>query len=360
MALFEKKVQPDFVEMISTVLRKTEPDRVHHIEIYLDNDIIEKVGKRFQLLDDLDRSDPWYTLKRDIRVHQFLGYDSFRVNVPGYDFPLDWHQTDKSTSMEGEDLEGRPWVEEHAGPIQTWEDFEKYPWPEIKNLDTRPLEWLDKNLPDGMKVHELTVHVFEQLSWGFGYETLCYKLFDEPDLVQAVTDRIGEIYLEHVKVLCQFDCIGYIWASDDMGFKSQPLLSPDKIRQLILPWHKKAVDISHENGKPYFLHACGNLESFMDDLIDDVGIDAKHSFEDEIMPITEVKQKYGDRVGILGGIDMDFLCRAKPDQIRQRTRKTLEVCLPGGGYCLGTGNSVADYLPLENYLAMMDEGRLFL
>ena len=56
---------------------------------------------------------------------------------------------------------------------------------------------------------------------------------------------------------------------------------------------------------------------------------------------------------------MDFLCRASGEQVRQRVRDTLESCLPGGGYCLGTGNSVANYIPLDNYLAMLDEGRKF-
>ena len=37
----------------------------------------------------------------------------------------------------------------------------------------------------------------------------------------------------------------------------------------------------------------------------------------------------------------------------------LDVMMPGGGYCLGTGNSVANYIPLDNYLAMVDEGRLY-
>jgi len=63
--------------------------------------------------------------------------------------------------------------------------------------------------------------------------------------------------------------------------------------------------------------------------------------------------------GLLGGIDVDFLCRADEGQIRQRVRETLDACLPGGGYCLGTGNSVANYISLNNFLAMMDEGRRY-
>ena len=97
----------------------------------------------------------------------------------------------------------------------------------------------------------------------------------------------------------------------------------------------------------------------MEDLIEDVGIDARHSFEDAIETVEEANEKYGGRIALLGGIDVDFLCRANEEQIRRRVRHTLERCNPGGGYCLGTGNSVANYIPLDNYLAMMDEGRRF-
>jgi uroporphyrinogen decarboxylase len=98
----------------------------------------------------------------------------------------------------------------------------------------------------------------------------------------------------------------------------------------------------------------------MPDLINTVGIDARHSFEDTILPVTEAKRLYGDRLAILGGIDVDFLCRADEQSIRQRVRRTLEACMPGGGYCLGTGNTVANYIPVDNYLVMLDEGRRFM
>jgi uroporphyrinogen decarboxylase len=97
----------------------------------------------------------------------------------------------------------------------------------------------------------------------------------------------------------------------------------------------------------------------MEDLIEDVSIDAIHSFEDTIESVISAKEQYGDRIALLGGIDVDFLCRATVEQIRQRVRDTLEKCMPGGGYCLGTGNSVANYIPVDHYLAMLDEGRRY-
>ena len=116
---------------------------------------------------------------------------------------------------------------------------------------------------------------------------------------------------------------------------------------------------SHRAGLPYLLHSCGKLNEIMDELIDDVRIDARHSFEDTIEDVRDAKRSHGSRLAMLGGIDLDFLCRSDEASIRRRVRDTLDVCQPGGGYCLGTGNSVANYVPLDNYLIMLDEGRRY-
>ncbi len=59
---------------------------------------------------------------------------------------------------------------------------------------------------------------------------------------------------------------------------------------------------------------------------------------------------------LLGGVDMDVLARGSEDQVRAYTRRCIEGCAPGGGYALGSGNTVANYIPVANYLAMLDEG----
>ncbi len=162
-----------------------------------------------------------------------------------------------------------------------------------------------------------------------------------------------------IQRMLEFDRVKIIWGSDDMGFKTGTLISPDDLREFVLPGHKVMAQMAHETGRPYLLHSCGNLTAIMDDLIEDVGIDALHSFEDTIISIISIKEQYGDRIAVLGGIDVDFMCRASEHEVRKRVRHTLTKCMSGGGYCLGTGNSVANYIPLHNYLAMLDEGRKF-
>jgi uroporphyrinogen decarboxylase len=192
-----------------------------------------------------------------------------------------------------------------------------------------------------------------------GYESLCYALYDQRDLVRAISDRLLVMYRQIVERILVYERVKLVWGSDDMGFKTGTLISPDDLREFALPSHKVIAEMCHAAGRPYLLHSCGNLKTIMEDLIADVGIDAKHSFEDVIEGVIEAKREYGDRIALLGGIDVDFLCRADKEQIRERVRSTLASCMPGGGYCLGTGNSVANYIPIDNYLAMLDEGRRF-
>ena len=53
---------------------------------------------------------------------------------------------------------------------------------------------------------------------------------------------------------------------------------------------------------------------------------------------------------------VDMICRGNEDEIRRYTRQKIEVCFADGYYALGTGNSLTDYMPVENYLIVQDEG----
>jgi len=360
MKLLKNKIQPDIDKLLDVIRRRSMPKRVHHIELDMDEEIKRQLCARFDLAEDTEPDSYIDKLKRDIRLYAFLGYDAFRFNLgTEYVFSLSRLGAADTTEISAQSRSRRDWADEHTGPIRSWQDFESFKWPKVSDIDFAPLEWLEKNLPQNMGCYDLTANILEMTTWLLGYETLCYKIFDEPDLVDAIFQKVGNFFVDFTRTLCDFSCICLIWGSDDMGFRTSTLVSHKILREKVLPWHKRCAQIAHEHNRPYLLHCCGNLGEIMDDLIDDVGIDAKHSFEDTIMPVTEAKKKYGSRLTLLGGIDMDFLCRSDQKAIRKRVRDTLAVCMPGGGYCLGTGNTVANYVPVDNYLAMLDEGRRF-
>ena len=125
------------------------------------------------------------------------------------------------------------------------------------------------------------------------------------------------------------------------------------LRRWIFPWHKKMVDAIHKAGKPAILHSCGQLKDVMNDIILDMKYDAKHSFEDQITPVEQAFDLWGERIAILGGIDMDFLARSSPEEITKRSKAILKKGFAQGGYALGSGNSIPEYIPDENYIAMI-------
>lgn len=93
----------------------------------------------------------------------------------------------------------------------------------------------------------------------------------------------------------------------------------------------------------------------MEDLIADVKIDGKHSFQDNVVPIWEYKKRWGDRIALLGGIDVHKLATLGTDDLRRHVRKVIDLCAPGGRFAVGAGNSIPSYVSVENYLTMMDE-----
>jgi len=352
----ERPHRPNWQGLVDTILYKGTPDRVYHIELYQDLEIREAIAERYDLAKGLDLNDPWFEQKKYIAVQRFCGFDYVVSGMVDLPMPLYSAKTKDTAALARKG--GRSYQDEHIGPITTFEEFEKYPWPDPRTPSaTRMLEWYEENLPDDMCIiGGLTGHFAELLCWLMGYETLCYALFDNRALVQTIADRLLAFHRVEVERMLRFDRVKLIWGSDDMGFKTGLLFGPEDMRKFVLSGHKRLAEMAHAAGRPYLLHSCGNLSDIVDDLIDDVKIDAKHSFEDTIEDVRELKRTYGSRIALLGGIDLDFLCRSTEEAIRQRVRQTLDVCQAGGGYCLGTGNSVANYIPLDSYLAMVDEG----
>lgn len=360
---FACEVRPDADAFLRCIRRQGQPARVHVIELYLDPEVQAEIGRRYGVLDGLSGDDPHFELKKQVRLQRLLGYDYVRCGPDGLEMPMRINKAEDAAVLGH--AGGRSFEDEHQGPITTWVELEVYPWPDLRKASTEALEYYQQKLPEDMCIVGSSGYAsgigfgrfFKSLSSLMGYETLCYALYEQRDLVAAIVKKLIELYRGVLETMLQFDRVKVILANDDMGFKTGPLVSPDDLREFILPAHKLMAEISHRAGRPYVLHSCGNLGLIMDDLINDVGIDAKHSYEDVILPVTEAKRLYGDRIAVLGGIDMDFIARRPEAEVRKRVRQTLDVCMPGGGYCLGTGNTVANYIPVDNYLAMLDEGR---
>jgi uroporphyrinogen decarboxylase len=264
-------------------------------------------------------------------------------------------QVAANTSREVKDGK-RGWLNDNRGPIMSWDDFERYPWPTgIKAINAMS-RTMAKRVPDGMKVMVIPGGVFEWTTWLMGLVPFSYLLADEPELVDAVIAKVAGLIYRVVEDIMTEPNVGGVFMGDDLGFYSGTFVSPKVLREKFLPRIKQIVELTHAAGGVFVLHTCGNMYAVMDDLVA-MGVDAKHSYEDKIMPVEKVYERWGDRIGIIGGVDMDLLAKGSEGEVRKRTREILDRCASKGRYVLGTGNSVANYVPLRNYSAMLDEGR---
>ncbi len=250
------------------------------------------------------------------------------------------------------------------GPIQTREDFEKYPWEKVVEIFWRTytphLEAIRKTMPAGMKAYGGCGYgIFESSEDLVGFENLAVMQYLDPDLFADLFIRIGDLYVElWSEMLRRYgDLFVFCRMGDDLGFKSSTLLEPDTIRNHILPQYKRVIDTVHGAGKKFLLHSCGCIFDVMEDIIA-LGIDAKHSNEDAIAPFERWIELYGDRIGLFGGIDVNILCLNSYDEVKREVfEKGMMYRSMARGFGLGSGNSIAGYIPVEGFLGMVDAAK---
>lgn len=334
-----RKYEPDFSQLLK-VLHREKPDRPVLFEYFTNGPLNEYLaGRKAANPDNLEE-----VITITIDAFTNAGYDY--VTIParfygGLKFTTAAHDQ-KSTVSQND-----------ASLISDRATFESYPWPDPEKGDFDTFNRYAPLLKKNMKfITPGPGGVLENVIDLVGFERLCYMLYEDEQLVQDIFDAVGSRLLRFYEIVSNLEPVGALIVNDDWGFKTQTMLDPASMHRYLFPWHKKIVEAIHSNDKPAILHSCGNLESIMDFLIDDLRYDAKHSWEDIICPVEKGWQRWGDRIAILGGIDMDFLVRATPEQIHHRAEELLKLT-GSKGYALGSGNSIPAFVPVENYLAMI-------
>lgn len=332
------KAEPDFNNLLS-VLRGGRPARPTLFEFFL-NDELHKALAPEQAARMADHPLGYDYLR--FMAFRNAGYDYAVAHVPRFGFPAGEHgQMQTRSQNEGFVITDRA-------------SFDAYAWQDPDKADYSTFDKLESILPKGMKLGIAgPCGVLENVTFLLGYENMCYLIADDPILAEDVFEAVGSRLVRMYRRAVQYNSVGFIIGNDDWGFKSQPMLPPDAMRRLVFPWHRQIVEAAHAAGKPAILHSCGNLSSVMDDVIDTLGYDGKHSYEDAIQPVEQAYEQYGSRIGIMGGLDVDFLCRSTPEAVYERAKAMLARTADRGRYALGSGNSIPHYIPRDSYLAMI-------
>jgi uroporphyrinogen decarboxylase len=343
-------VCPDFERLRRTV-RREPTDRVPLFELLVEFEI----QSRF-----LGRPVTYENLAAQVEFWTKAGYDYIPL-VAGMMRPGKVTE-DSSISRtlraalekEGVDTsDDRSWNLEYTPFILDRRRFDRFPWAQAAAVDISQFHAVQPLLPEGMKVVAVSGKIFT-LSWMLmGFENFAESLLADPELAADVVQRVAEIQLQALDQILALPHVAAVCAVDDMAYSQGPIISPSLLRKYILPWYRQVAARCHASGRLFFLHSDGDLTALMDDLID-LGLDALHPIDPTAMDIVEVKRRWGNRLCLFGNVDLELLRSGSPEEVRAKARDLLRLLAPGGGYGIGSGNSVPAWARLENYNAMRE------
>jgi uroporphyrinogen decarboxylase len=213
---------------------------------------------------------------------------------------------------------------------------------------------MSRCLPPDMKLIVQLGYLFMGAWQIMGFENFCLQLADDPPFVQAVIDRLGACQLAVLENLLQYDCVGAIWMPDDLCYNSGPVVAPRHYRQYVYPWYVRLIERCHQAQRPIGLHSDGDLTRLLPELVE-CGFDALHPLEPPLNDIVEVKKHWGHRIAVCGNVDLKTtLAGGTPEAVEAEVRYKAEQLAPGGGWLVGSSNSIPDFVPIENYRALLE------
>lgn len=351
------KPGPDFTRFYTALVRQGEPDRVPLAEASVDYDVkCAFLGRRIQGI--ADEVEFWYQAGYDFVPIQ-AGFRE--VFWPHYLSKKRGEKVQQMTRrMQGdytvyeEGTRERAWAPEDKGLVTTWEEFQAFPWPKPQDFDYSPIQELKAHLPTGMKAVVYMGYIYTSVWWLMGFETFCFALKENPALVEAIQEKVKEIQSQALEIVLGFDHVAALWHPDDIAYSEALIISPSYLRKYVFPWYKWAADLCSQRGLPSIYHSDGKLDEVIPDLIA-CGFSALHPIEPKAMDIAELKRRYGKDLCLIGNIDLGYtLTRGTPAEVEEEVRQRIKEVGPGGGYCVGSSNSVTSYVPLANFNAMRE------
>ena len=335
---------PNF-DRILAALNGEQPDRVPPAEIWVDQEVR-----------DTFMGYPVRTMEDEVAFWKTAGYDFVALDNDLWATPqIQGSITSpiKDTAHLYVGRAERGWVSEQAGIITTWDQLERYPWPKAEQLDYTNLETIGRYLPANMKLIVTFGHIFTAAWQLTGFENFCLMLYDDFPLVKEILKRIGDEVLKQVDKILSIDTVGAMCFQDDIAYNSGPMISIQLLREIFFPWLAEIADVCHARGRPLIYHTDGNATLLLPDIIQ-AGADALQALEPASMDIVAVKREYGDRLALMGNLDLGYtLTRGTPKEVEEAVKYLLKHVAPGGGFLLGSSNSITNYVPLENFKTVL-------
>lgn len=321
-------------ERVLTALHRQQPDRVPYCEFAIDRSLATMLMGWPRPLSPTNLDERSYTPTELKLLASYLHLDNitYGLRAPVY--------TQKLPGQDGRLFYG-------DGLIKSEADLSLIDLPNPHNdaLYAGAEEFV-KNKGDFAACLSTRIGVFPALL-SMGMEAFSIALYENRRFVETVLD----IYFDWAEVVAERVCrMGFdvFVSTDDHAFKSAPFLSPAIFRELIIPRYQR---VARKITIPWVMHSDGNVMPILEDLIG-LGISGLHPIEKGAMDMRQMKRDYGQRICLLGNVDLNILGIGTEADVEAEVRDLIRDIAPGGGYIVSSGNSLPAYLKPANVIAM--------
>lgn len=194
---------------------------------------------------------------------------------------------------------------------------------------------------------------FERL-WSLrGMENALTDLYLYPEYVHKLFTKLTDFYMRIMeRAKKEWDVDGF-FVTDDIGTQTAPFFSLEIFQEFFKPYYKQLFDKAHELGTHFWLHSCGNIELFLPEFIE-IGLDVIHPIQRNTMNEKEIAEKYGDKICILAGIDVQYLMAfGTPEEVTEEIHYLINTYKRSEGRLMLTmGNGSTPDWKLENIEAL--------
>ena len=186
-----------------------------------------------------------------------------------------------------------------------------------------------------------------------GLEDTMRLVYEDRDFVEELLD-ISAAWCAKFCAAAVKNGVDFIWTADDVAFKTGMFLPPALMRELWLPKLKRIHEPALAAGKPIMFHSDGNVDELVPMLVE-AGVDCLNPMDPYGVDYRAIKRKFGDRLCLSGNIDIEFpLAHGTPADVEGDVKAHMEALKPGGGYVCGSSHSIVNYIPHENFIAMLN------
>lgn len=241
---------------------------------------------------------------------------------------------------------------------RSFQEIRDFPWPSPDVLDHSGLQGLCRRY-DGYAILYGFADVWQRPALVRGWAPFFEDMVERPEWAHALCRRFTDFYLEdYTRAQRASDGrIDLFLLISDLGGQRGPLISPAMFREFALPYIRAMIERIHELGGAVLFHSCGNVASFLPDLIA-AGVDIL----DPIQPVApemepeRLRAEYGGRLCFHGGLDTQRLLPfGSPEEVRAEAARYCATLGADGGYILAPAHLFQPDVRPENILAMYDD-----